>query len=734
MFCTQCGDQLKESQKFCTSCGSPGWVTSPVATSYASVAVPPAKTSTSPSSSALAEAPHTVATSEIPRPVPIAPLKPTEIPLGESSRVTAPRKAVRPFMWGGIAGVAIGVIVAVILFLHWSAQPRVSDNQIEKSIQMQLAVDPNLRRCTIAASSRNGVVRLAGYINADSDRETAVRIAKQLRGVKKVVDFMRFTPTFQIPLGQSQSQLNTPVGTPATASTTMVVPGNQSWTPTGISVDSGVMVKISASGGVSFSAGSKPSGPVGDLPDCLTVANGPYGWRARPFVANQLPCHSLIGRLGERGVPFYIGRETTFRAATTDQLYLGVNDNTLGDNSGKWTAVITVLGGSGAPSSASQITSDQPSNSGARIARALIAQGGTSLELPSGQMYLYGMTTGGGAPSSQFTAGQYADAKNAAGLLSDALAYGTSSQNSYGTQTAYHDIGGVSVTGSWEHFAAYYGANHQSGAHDSSVSFQTDEDSLVVVLGLASSQQFVSVEGIPNLQVDASRTGGGIVIAHANVKRGSYNVVEHSKVLAAGQDPAHMADLVGVFVFGGKQRNEMLATSSVRVSPASASGASNENIRSVDFQNFEYRTNCLSENVAPEMVRVANGQANNQDGQFWAGKQVYGNFKGDGHELAAVALSCHPADMSPNVGFSEVLVFEMSESGPKVLTKLPPSFWKQARVTGLKVSNQQLAADFLEIGMGSNACPEWVVTSKLRWNGTSFVNAGESRKKNSCAR
>ncbi len=186
-------------------------------------------------------------------------------------------------------------------------------------------------------------------------------------------------------------------------------------------------------------------------------------------------------------------------------------------------------------------TASRPSGSASTpsVVQATIRQGGTSLELPPGQMYLYGMSTGGGTPSSQFTAGQYADAKNAAGLLSDALAYGTNSQNSYSTQTAYHDIGGVSVAGSWEHFAAYYGANHQSGAHDASVSFQTNEDSLVVVLGLASSQQFVSVEGIPNLQVNASRTGGGFVIAHANVKAGSYNVIERRKVLATGRSSAH---------------------------------------------------------------------------------------------------------------------------------------------------------------------------------------------------
>ncbi len=90
-------------------------------------------------------------------------------------------------------------------------------------------------------------------------------------------------------------------------------------------------------------------------------------------------------------------------------------------------------------------------------------------------------------------------------------------------------------------------------------------------------------------------------------------------------------------------------------------------------------------------------------------------------------LSCHPGDMSPNVAFSEVFVFEMLAAGSNVLAKLPFSW----RVTGVKISNRQLAVVFLE---GSGACPEWIVTSNLRWNGSRFVSTGQSRKKNSCAR
>ena len=200
---------------------------------------------------------------------------------------------------------------------------------------------------------------------------------------------------------------------------------------------------------------------------------------------------------------------------------------TVGVNEAIWSSVELIPGAASAPSSSANTSS---------VVQATIREGATSLELPPGQMYLYGMATGGGADSSEFTAGPYAKVLNTAGKLSAALAYGPNSQNSYSTQTAYHDIGGVSIAGSWKDFVAYYGSNHQTGAHDASVSFQANQGSLVVVMGLASSQQFVSVEGIPDLQVDASRTGGGIVIAHANVQPGSYNVVEHSKVLAAGQD------------------------------------------------------------------------------------------------------------------------------------------------------------------------------------------------------
>jgi hypothetical protein len=191
------------------------------------------------------------------------------------------------------------------------------------------------------------------------------------------------------------------------------------------------------------------------------------------------------------------------------------------------------------------------------IARAAIKDGGTSLELSPGRVCLYGMATGGAASSSPFSAGQFAAAVDKADQLAAALAYGPGERNEYTTATGYHVIGGTCVNGEWDSFNASYGANSDAGASSASVSITVPTDALVVVIGLAASQQEVVLSGIPGMHVDASNSGPGasegMVIAHANLMPGTYNVTERSRALSGGQDPQHMADLLGVFVFAHKQ-------------------------------------------------------------------------------------------------------------------------------------------------------------------------------------
>jgi hypothetical protein len=189
-----------------------------------------------------------------------------------------------------------------------------------------------------------------------------------------------------------------------------------------------------------------------------------------------------------------------------------------------------------------------PRVSGPTIVQAVIQNRTTTLELAPGRLYLYGLTTDGGAATTAFAAGEVAQAANPARQLSAALAYGTDARNSYTTETAVHAIGGVSVTGSWRTVTAF----RRSGPPPmGSVSFTVSGDALVVVIGLGACQQYVALGGLPGLTTDAENQGDGaeaMVIAHVAVGAGRYTVTETTRAIG-GQDPAHMVDLIGVFVF-----------------------------------------------------------------------------------------------------------------------------------------------------------------------------------------
>jgi BON domain len=111
------------------------------------------------------------------------------------------------------------------------------------------------------------------------------------------------------------------------------VPANQAWTATGVFLKAGSVVAISATGTASMGGGWPPMPPEGRPPNC--------GGRSG-FPAGDLPCWSLIGRVGEQGPIFYVGSGTTLRVPRDGQLFLGVNDDQLGDNSGYWTATVAL--------------------------------------------------------------------------------------------------------------------------------------------------------------------------------------------------------------------------------------------------------------------------------------------------------------------------------------------------------------------------------------------------------
>jgi serine/threonine-protein kinase len=122
------------------------------------------------------------------------------------------------------------------------------------------------------------------------------------------------------------------------------VPANVPWTDTGINLRPDDSVEVTASGSVAVETSGRipPKAPGGFAPDCRAAASI-YGGRFGIFPAPQLPCWSLIGRIGGNGIAFEIGVRRTFQARSDGRLFLGINDDTLANNSGFWTAAVTVL-------------------------------------------------------------------------------------------------------------------------------------------------------------------------------------------------------------------------------------------------------------------------------------------------------------------------------------------------------------------------------------------------------
>jgi len=108
------------------------------------------------------------------------------------------------------------------------------------------------------------------------------------------------------------------------------VNADQEWTDTGIWVQAGDNLTIDADGSIRMSANpSDSAGPAGS------------SRRANNAPVLQASAGTLIGRIGN-GAPFVVGASRRMRAATSGQLFLGVNDDHFEDNNGAYRATVSV--------------------------------------------------------------------------------------------------------------------------------------------------------------------------------------------------------------------------------------------------------------------------------------------------------------------------------------------------------------------------------------------------------
>ena len=117
------------------------------------------------------------------------------------------------------------------------------------------------------------------------------------------------------------------------------IPVNQEWTDTGVTVKAGAALGIKASGDVYVATAGSSQAPGGDS-SCHPATS--YAASSSQFPAPQLPCWSLIARIGD-GQPFEVGTSILV-TATTGRLYLGVNSDSFSGNTGIWMVKISIGG------------------------------------------------------------------------------------------------------------------------------------------------------------------------------------------------------------------------------------------------------------------------------------------------------------------------------------------------------------------------------------------------------
>jgi hypothetical protein len=114
-------------------------------------------------------------------------------------------------------------------------------------------------------------------------------------------------------------------------SRTITVPSTQQWTPTGIRVNQGDRLNFQSSGEIQIGRGANNRASVAGSLSGRFVSGAP--------IPNAL-AGALIGRI-DSGQPFGIGNQTSIIAPASGMLYLGINDDSLNDNSGQFNVVLS---------------------------------------------------------------------------------------------------------------------------------------------------------------------------------------------------------------------------------------------------------------------------------------------------------------------------------------------------------------------------------------------------------
>jgi hypothetical protein len=174
---------------------------------------------------------------------------------------------------------------------------------------------------------RNGTV-LRGQVTEMGHANLEDQSTEYLVSFRDSSGEMRRLPVNQVARVYFTNPTSTSTGTAGQGSGGAVsVSSRQQWTPTGLTVQKGETVRFTTTGQVQLSTDSNDTAQAAGAASQRLAPGAPL---PRIFAG------ALIGRIGQNGQPFAIGNQTSVPMPETGQLFLGVNDDNLGDNQGEF--------------------------------------------------------------------------------------------------------------------------------------------------------------------------------------------------------------------------------------------------------------------------------------------------------------------------------------------------------------------------------------------------------------
>lgn len=156
-------------------------------------------------------------------------------------------------------------------------------------------------------------------------------------------------------------------------------------------------------------------------------------------------------------------------------------------------------------------------------------------------------------------------------------------------------------------------------------------------------------------------------------------------------------------------------------------------IRKVDFKNFTFEPGCAGEETQKVTVK---------DGEFSSEKKVddyvdrfyfkvydfvYGDVNGDGKEDVIISSVCNTGGTG---NFTEAFVYTTKGNKPFLLTRIEGGDRAYGGLRKIEINEGVVTVEQNDVGeMGGACCPEFAVTTKLKWDGSKFNEIGTPNKR-----